>query len=348
MGFAYVGCRTTIDRNARGKGIRVFKTDGDAAWQEVQLFTDLENPSYLAFDRNSVFLYCVHGDIDLVSAFSVDKVTGELSYLNSVSAGGRNPVFLSVDQTNRYLFVASLQGGAVCTFLRHEDGRLEGPIHGVHLPGKNEKGVSHAHQCLMDQSLRYLFVPTQGRGIGFGAINVFRLEFDGSLCRTQHLPARSGDEPRHVAVHPNNRYVYLMNERGNCVTFHTFDAVTGILTPRQILPSLPETYTGEGQASAILVHPNGQFVYASNRIHDSIAIYRIDPRTGFMKCIDFEPCLGKTPRFMTLDENGHHLYVANEDSDTIQVFHVDLETGLLEFSGLTVKTESPTCILFLN
>jgi 6-phosphogluconolactonase (cycloisomerase 2 family) len=130
------------------------------------------------------------------------------------------------------------------------------------------------------------------------------------------------------------------------ITFHIFDEKTGTLKPKQILPTLPDTFTGNAMASAILVHPEGNFIYISNRFHDSIAAFSIDQNTGYLHPLCCESSLGKTPRFMTFDEAGDHLYVANEESDTIQVFNIDKKTGRLEFSNKTIYTESPVCILF--
>ncbi len=346
MRYAYVGCRTTRERNARGKGLKVYQVSDDGQWTQVQLVEGLENPSYQCLDNTGSFLYTVHGDKEQVSAFRVDKATGKLTYLGSAAAGGRNPVFLSMDPSNRFCYVATLQGGKVSTLERRADGTLSDPISAAVIPGKEPDAVSYPHQCIQDHQHRYLFVPIQGRKTGWGAVNVYRLEADGSLTQTDRQLARTPDEPRHLAMHPNNRWAYLINEKGNCVTYYQFDAATGKLSPKQLLPSLPQTYTGEGQASAMLVHPNGKFAYASNRIHESVAAFSIEPHTGYLTPIGFTDVLGKTPRFMTFDPSGRVLYVANEDSDTIVAFDVDPDTGRLTYNGTTIHTESPVCIIF--
>ena len=345
--FAYVGCRTTRERNARGKGLKVYVVEG-ADWREIQLLEGLDNPSYQCIDHTGSFLYTVHGDVYKVSAFSINRATGELSFLNSVEIGGRNPVYITVDRTNQYLFVAALQGGAVYTLKREADGSLSAPVHQFGIEGKTAGGVSLAHQCLLDHAGEHLFVPTQGRGQGYASVNVFKPQPDGSLLQTQCWRAREYAECRHVAVHPNDRWVYLVNEKDNTVVYHQFDRQAGGLAPCQILPCLPETYTGDGQASGILCHPNGGFVYLSNRIHDSIAIYRVDPFTGYLTLQEFAPCLGVTPRFICFSPDGQLFYAANEDSDTIRIFACDGHTGRLTFTGKTVETESPVCVTFLS
>lgn len=346
MKTAYIGCRTTRERNARGKGLKVCRVMDDGTYSEIQLIEKMENPSYQCIDRNKEFLYTVHGDKNEVSAFRIQK-DGRLEYLNTVGNVGKNPVFITTDSTNHFLYAASLQGGCVNVLKRREDGQAEEPFYKAHLPGKTEEGLSHAHQCLWDVNEKYLFVPAQGRRIGYGEVNVFRKMEDGTLEKTDCFLARELDEPRHGAIHPNNRFYYVVNERGNSVTFCLFDEEKGMLEAKQIVQALPETYVGEGQASALLVHPSGRFLYESNRIHDSITIYSIDQNTGYLKGIGNVPCLGKTPRFMTFTPDGE-LAVANEDSDDIRFFKTNDRTGELIYTDKVFYTESPVCITYLE
>ncbi len=346
MKFAYVGCRTTKERNARGQGISVYKVNEAGNWQLKEIVPILENPSYLAFDKTGQFLYTVHGDLHQVSAFKI-KEDGGLEFLNTVDAQGKNPVHIIPSKNNKFMFVATLQGGAVATLPRHEDGSLGEAISVEHLEGLTPEGVSHAHQCLLDNNEEYLFVPSQGRHIGYERLWVFKVDNEtGKLTRAHIQEARMYDEPRHVSISPDNKRVYLINERGNCMTYYGFDDKTGHVEARQILPSLPETYTENGQASASLCHPSGKFVYGSNRIHESIVTYRVNENTGYLTLAGFTPVLGKTPRFMCFNEDATQLIVGNEDSDTIRFFDINQETGELTFADKTVETGSPTCVIF--
>ena len=342
---AYIGCRTTRERNARGKGLKVCRVLDDGSFSEIQLMENMENPSYQCLDREKKFLYSVHGDAQEVSSFRI-LADGTLEYLNTVGNVGRNPVFITVDRTNRFLYAASLQGGCVNIMRRKEDGSAEEPFCKASIPGKTENGISHAHQCLWDNTETYLFVPTQGRGIGYGEVNVFKKQEDGMLEQTDRFYARVLDEPRHGAIHPNNRFFYLINERGNSVTFFLFDQEKGKLEAKQNVQLLPETYVGEGQASAVLVHPSGKFLYGSNRIHNSITTFAIDENTGYLKYIGNTSCLGKTPRFMTFSSDHRELIVANEDSDDIRFFRINENTGELVYADKVFYTESPVCITF--
>lgn len=205
MSFAYIGCRTTKERNAHGKGLKVFWIDDlSGEWTEIQLLDKLVNPCYLAFDQNGEYLYTVHGDNSEVSSFQIDAETKKLTYLGSCQSGGINPVFLSIDRTNRYCFVANLQDGNVSTLVRNPDGTLSDPIHGATIPGIENGTVSHPHQCLPDQHGNYLFVPAQGRKNGFGQINVFRIQKDGSCPHHKSIVGRLVHERNCLCRLPND------------------------------------------------------------------------------------------------------------------------------------------------
>lgn len=347
MGYAYVGCRTTRERNARGKGIKVFRIDevtGD--WTEIQCLLVEDNPSYQAMDRHGKYLYSVHGDISKISSYKILD-DGTLRHLNTVDIGGRNPVYLTVDKTDRYLIVAALQGGAVYSLRLKEDGSIGGIADTVRFEGKKDGAVSFVHQCAWDCDGEYIFAPAQGRIQGYGQIRVFKFHGEnGSFEETCKVLAREFAEPRHIAMHPNNKYVYLMNEKDNTVEYLEFCKETGQLYPRQILPTLPDTYVGEGQASTAAVDASGSILVGANRTFDTLVLYRINPHTGYLKTIGFMPTLGKTPRFMGFNREATRIYVANEDSDTIVEMKLDVEKGYVEYTGRIIATESPVCIVF--
>ncbi len=346
MKYAYVGCRTTKERNARGKGLKVYEIRENGDWNEIQCLSTKPNPSYQTMDLEKKFLYSVHGDITNVSSFRIME-DGKLEYMNTIDIGGRNPVFITPDRTNQYLLVAALQGGAVYVIRRNTDGSLGDIVFTAHMEGQKEGQISFAHQCLWDQKKEYLFVVTQARLQGYGMVRVFRFDpANGSLTPTDTYYGRIYDEPRHVSIHPNNRYVYLINERGNRMTYLNFDDTTGKLTALQNLPSLPATYCGEGQASASVLDKTGAILIGSNRIHESLVVYRIDQNTGYMTELGYYPTLGLTPRFITFDPEYRYFYAANEDSDTIVEMKLDSETGQMSYTGRIIATESPVCITF--
>ncbi len=363
MNYAYVGCRTTAKRYAHGKGISVYAIDAKREWKLQSITPTLDNPAFLTLDRDRKALYTVHGDGHQVSAFKIQP-DGDLEFLNTVEAQGKNPVYAVPSFNNRFLFVATLQGGAVASLPIREDGSLGEAVSTAHLEGKPGKGVSHAHACVLDRTGKFLLVPTQARGVGYERVWVFQVDQEtGKLDLVSSADSRTYDEPRHLVFSPDNRRVYLVNEKGSTLRMLAFDADKGILTPEQVVPTLPETYVGPNMASAIVMSQDGRFVYATNRIHEGIppegedpaygafrgqetlVSYEVDKKTGMLKKPQWVSCEGYTPRFMTLTPDGKELVVANMDSDTLQFFSLE-KNGQPRFTGKTVKTESPCALVF--
>lgn len=345
--FAYVGCRTTKERNARGKGIKVFSVDG-GKWELVQTLGGLVNPSYLCFDRNGDFLYTIHGDESEITAFRVNRSDGTITRLNTTSTGGTNPVHLSVDKSNKWVFVANLQTGTVAVIPRNDDGTLGSLKELYAIPGKEEGTISHPHQVTQDMTGQYLIVSCQGRKQGFGQVDVFRIDSEnGTLNKADTVKSRVIAEPRHFVMHSSNTRGYGVNEKDYSVTYYGFDAEAGKLTARQILPTLPDTYTGDGWASGIVMSRDERHVIVSNRKHDSITSFTVEPESGMLKFSDCIKTGGGQPRFISLCPDGKIL-AANETTDTITFFALDSETGKFSPSGRPLSTESPVCVVFSN
>ena len=345
--LAYVGCRTTKRRNARGEGILVFDVDVRGKWRQKQCFPVAameDNPSYLCFDNERKFLYAVHGDLTFASSFRL-LGDGALEKLNTIDLGLRNPVDITADGDNRHIIVATLQGGALCTISRN--GGALGEVKAVYtFEGKEEGKVSAVHQCLWDRTKRYMIACAQGRVDGYGQMRVLRYDGrTGDFTETGRFLARTWDEPRHAAMHPNNRWLYMVEEKGNKVLYFRFDEATGGIRPMQELTTLPETETGHSDAGEVMLDPSGRYVVVSNRYADIMAIYTIEPETGYLHTHGFTSCLGKTPRFFCFGPDGH-CYVANEDSDTIVDFAWDAENGKLTPTGNIIPCGSPTCVIF--
>ena len=345
MSYVYVGCRTTQKRSARGKGLKTYEILPDGQWKELQCLFVEDNPSFLTLDREGKFLYSVHGDLTLVSSCRI-LPDHTLEHLNTIDIGGRNPVDITVDKDNRHVIVATLQGGTLYTIERKPDGSLGEVAARFTYEGREDGKVSTIHQCLWDKSKNYLFAAAQSRVNGYGQFRCLRYDHkSGTFTETAKFLSRTWDEPRHAAVHPNNRWVYLCEEKGNKVLFFQFDEKNGRMEAMQELSTVPETVTGYSDASEVMVDPSGKWVLVSNRYTDSMAVYRIDPLTGYLKTTGFFPCLGRTPRFFCFGPNGK-CYVANEDSDTIIEFDFDPVTGQLTPTLNIVRTGSPVCLVF--
>jgi 6-phosphogluconolactonase (cycloisomerase 2 family) len=350
--MAYVGSRTTRERNARGDGITVWHVGPTGAWTPVQTVGDLFNPSYLAFGRDKTVLYAVHGDASEISAFRIDA-SGRLTFLNRQSTQGFNPVHLSIDPSGRFVVIANhvTQDAYVSNLAvlpLGADGALQPvcdvvPLKGKVGPHRVEQPFPKPHQAAFDPSGRFIVVPDKGRDL----VATYTLGPDGKLAAIASPPpmAREGAGPRHVAFHPSRGWAYLIDELDSTVVSYRFDSKTGALQPFQDQSSLPDSFTGNSRGSEIAVSADGRFVYASNRGHDSIAVFRIDGRSGRLKPLDWTPSGGATPRYFAISPNGAQLFAANEDGDSIVPFRIG-PNGRLARAGAVVKTGSPTCIVF--
>ncbi len=347
--YAYVGCRTTEERNARGRGISVYSVSGAGQWKKKQLLpleNGLVNPSFLCLDRTGDFLYTVHGDESQISGYHIAE-DGTLSYINTVSTGGTNPVHLSIDCSNQWIFVANLQTGTVSVIPRGEDGMLQPLKWQYTIPGNGDGMVSHPHQVQQDPTGSFLVVSCQGRGPGFGQVDVFRIhQEDGSLEKTCFVRSREIAEPRHFVFHPDGDWGYGVNEKDYSITFYHFDKEQGVLTPKQILPTLPDTYTGDGWASGIAMTSDGNFVIVSNRKHDSVSSFRIKKESGMLSFCDCIKTGGAQPRYIVWDEVRQLLVSANETSDTISEIILEKNSGKMRLLEQKIPTESPVCVIF--
>ncbi len=349
--FAYVGCRTTKERNARGKGISVYRVNQSAGeWTLVQLLEGLDNPSFLAFDRTQHFLYAVHGDFGDISAHEVDPVTGKIRLLNRQSTGGKNPVHLVADPTNKFLIVANYATGSLATMPIQPDGSLGAVVDLVPLQGtpgshKTQQKSSHPHEVKFDRAGRFIVVPDKG----LDKVFVYRIDVStGKLVPGIASPAkaREGAGPRHVDFHPTKPLAYVINELDSTITTYSYDENSGALAPLQVVPTMPTSFTGDSTGAEIAVTKSGRFVLGSNRGHDSVVTMAIDPSSGLLTPVSWAPTQGKGPRFFAIDPSGINLYAANENSDSIVGFRIDSATGGLTPTGTVILTGSPVCIVF--
>ncbi|WP_310565395.1 lactonase family protein [Hydrogenophaga sp.] len=346
--FAYVGSRTTRERNARGDGITVWKVDdatGDLSL--VQTVGDLVNPSFLLKHPTLPVLYTVHGDQQQVSALRIDPATGHLSFLNRQDCGGRNPVHLALSPDARHLVISNHVSSSLAVLPVAADGALEPlsqliQLEGPPGPHRTEQPFAKPHFNPFDPSGQWVLVPDKG----VDRVFVFRFA-DGRLTSAAQpfAQAREGAGPRHLAFHPSRPWAYVINELDSTVTAYTFDATTGALQAFQVLSALADTFTGNSRASEVEVDRSGRTLYASNRGEDSIAVFHIDADNGRLALRQSAPSEGKTPRFFTTSPCGRWCYVLNEDSDRIVRFAVGAD-GRLTDTGRSWGSGSPVCLVF--
>ncbi|MGI4807407.1 MAG: lactonase family protein [Janthinobacterium lividum] len=342
--LAFIGCRTTRERRARGEGLTVFATN-PGGWARRQLLP-MDNPSFLALGPGGRTLYTVHGDGASVSALRIDG--SSLVALGTQPTGGRNPVHLALDHTDRFLVVANYANGTVAALPVDPDGSLQPPCSLLDLPGelgphRTDQAGSHPHQVLPTPDRRLLIVPDKGLD------RVFTLSCDpgsGALKVVAAMASRPGAGPRHAAFHPTTPILYVLNELDSSLTTCRLDPDGG-LTPLQVLPTLPSDFFYASTAAGIVATPCGRFVYASNRGHDSVAAFTVEPGDHTLRPLGWTASLGTTPRFITLDPSGTTLFVANETSDSINAFSINADGGLHP-AGTVATTGSPVCILFTS
>lgn len=348
--FAYVGSFTSEDRG-RGNGINVYRVDpatGD--WAHVQN-VDLVNPSFLALDRNRRFLYSAHADLDYATAFAIDATTGRLTRLNRQATGGTNGVHLAVDASNRFLVVSNYASGSMAVLPINEDGSLAPLSDLVDLPGSpgphpTQQTSSHPHHNPFDPQGSFFLVPDKG----LDRVFVFRVDAESGTLVSAEIPSvtsRPGAAPRHADFHPTLPYAYVINELDSTLAVYGYDSRDGALNQLQLLSTLPEDFSGRNTTAEVAVHPSGRFLYGSNRGHNSIVAYEIDPSSGRLRLIGWTPTGGEIPRYFGLDPTGSRLYACNQESDNIVAFRVDQATGALSPTGQRVETGSPVTIVFV-
>jgi 6-phosphogluconolactonase len=364
--LAYVGTYTETIRfgsgkilQGKGEGIYVFRMDQmSGALELVCKETGITNPSYLAIDSTQHFLYAVNElktykdqPSGTVSAFAVDRKSGKLEFLNKRLTHGTDPCHVLVDKNRRCVFVANFMSGSVCVLPVLEDGSLGEASDFIQHQGSSIDPVRqigpHAHSVTLDKVNRFAFVPD----LGLDKVMLYKIDPGRGRLEPNEVPwikMKPGAGPRHMAFHPSGRFAYLVNELGSTVAALSYDSERGMLKEMQTIPTLPEAFRGESACGDVQVSPSGGFVYASNRGHDSIVIYKIDQHTGRLTHVGHEPTQGKTPRHFGIDPTGTFLLAANQDSDTIVTFRIDPHTGQLQPAGHVTQVPTPVCLKFLQ
>ncbi len=344
--FVYVGS----GRDADGDGLSVFRVDPVSnRWTKVQRLADVANPTFLTLDRRQRCLYTADGaNREFATAFSIDPRTGELKMLNRQSTGRDGGLYVIVDPTNGYLLVPH-NPGTIAVLPIRADGSLA-PMSdsadwaGTLGPHRTEQTTPHPHHIQFDRRGRFLIVPDKGLDL----VHVFTLDTStGKLVpnKPASVAARSGSAPRHVVLNPDGRHAHVVNELDSTVTTYRFDEELGTLEPIQVIPTIPTTFTGNNTGAEIAVTKSGRFVYASNRGHNSIAIFAVED-SGVLSHVGWESTLGRTPRFIGFDPSETLLYTANQGSNNIVAFRVDQSTGALSPTGYVVEVGAPMCIAF--
>ncbi|HLJ12111.1 MAG TPA: lactonase family protein [Planctomycetaceae bacterium] len=351
----YIGTYT----GAKSKGIYVSQLDSSSgALSPAELAVEVANPSFLAIHPSRKFLYAVSEVADVagkptgaVSAFAIGAKTGKLKLLNQQSSHGAGPCHLIVDRSGKNVLVANYGGGSCAALPIGEDGKVGEATAAIQHKGKSVNPARqegpHAHSINVDLANRFAFVAD----LGLDKVLVYRFDSTKGLLAANDPPSVSvapGAGPRHFAFHPSSKFAYVINEIANTVTAFAYDASRGALKEIQTITTLPKDFKETSHTAEVVVHPSGKFLYGSNRGHDSLAIFAIDPGNGKLTTVGYQPTGGKTPRNFAIDPLGTFLLAENSQSDTIVVFRIDPQTGELKSTGQTLEVASPVCVRFVT
>ena len=336
---------------SKGKGIHLFEFDADRGiLTDTGMVYDVANPSYLSISHNQQYLYATSEvGAGYVSAFVIDSSSGALSYLNQQSTYGSATAYVSVDREDQYVFAANYWDGQSIAMLPINDsGGLSAAsstyehtlVAAKTVPSRQDK--SHSHCIISTPDNRFVLVCD----LGLDKIMVYQLDAQNHQLVPHDIPffdMHAGAGCRHVIFHPTHNTVYVINELDSSVTVLSFDAIDGQLKYQQRISTLPQSFTGYNSTSDIHVSPDGQYLYAGNRGHDSIAIYAIHKNTGQLTYLDHQTTGGKTPRNFAIDPSGTIVLVANQDSHNIVSFRRNPQTGLLTQLS-TIECPTPVCL----
>jgi len=317
------------------------------------LAAETRNPSFLEIHPEGKFLYAVSesGGAGSVSAYSIDKNTGNLKFLNQQPSGGRGPCHVSIDHTGKNVLVANYGSGSASVIPIKPNGSLGKPTGFVQHVGSSvnprRQKEPHAHSINVSPDNRFAFVAD----LGIDKVMIYKLDTEKGTIESNNPPfakVKPGAGPRHFAFHPNRNYAYVINELDYTVTAFAYNPSSGTLTDIQTITTVPNEFDGSNSCAEVRVHPNGKFLYGSNRGHDSIAVYRINPAKGTLTFVEHETADIKTPRNFNIDPTGKFCLVANQGSNSVVVFRINQKTGALKPTRHKISVGRPVCVRFLR
>lgn len=348
----YVGTYTS----GKSEGIYGYHFNPESG--KLTRFTSVSsiNPSFLAIDRTKRYLYAVNEVGQYagkpgggVSAYKIERGTGNLRLLNEQATQGADPCHLSIDNKKSALLVANYTGGNITVLPLRSDGTLgvvmDWEQHEGSGPKEQQKGP-HAHCIILDRLERHALAAD----LGIDKVMIYRFDrATGKLTPAEQPFAelKAGAGPRHLTLHPNGKFLYVINELDSTMTAFRYNELNGTLTHIDTVSTLPSDFSGVSYCADVHVSPSGKFLYGSNRGHNSIVVFEIDPRTGKLKLVQHVSTQGDWPRNFTLDPSGKFLLVANQRSDNVVTFSIDTRTGRLTPADYIEEIPSPVCLKFL-
>ncbi len=334
------------------QGIYAVQLDAaTGALSQPTLAAQSPNPAWITFSPDKKFLYAIHESQAQAVGFAVDAAKATLTPLPaSPSPAAQPPAHLAVDATGRTLIAANYREGYVASMPIHADGTLGAPVAIKHTgkgPNPARQDQPHTHSVTLSPDNRFAII------CDLGLDKIFSYALDPATAKlTPATPpfvvTAPGAGPRHFKFGADGKHAYAINEMGGTIAAYDYTTATGSLTPRQTVPTLPADFKGENTTAEIRIHPNGKFLYGSNRGHDSLAVFTIDAATGLLTPVEIVASGGKTPRNFALSPDGQWLVCAHQDSGNLTVFRVDPQSGRLTRTANEAKVPMCVCVLFYN
>jgi 6-phosphogluconolactonase len=343
--IGYVGTYTKQD----SKGVYQFTLDTEKReLTDVKLAAEVGNPTYVAVSGDNKKLYAVskEGENGGITAFSLDEQTGGLTKLNSHSTAGANPCHVSVGPDNRTVVTANYHTTEIQSYVTEGDGSLHSLVSNI------EHAGSGPHERQEKPHMHYAGFTPDGKyviAIDLGSDRIYTYSAEnGELREERIMETKPGSGPRHLTFHPNGKFAYVMTELSSEVLVLHYDEKDGRFSEQQYISTLPEDFKEVNDGSAIHISGDGQFVYAGNRGHNSVAVYKVNQDSGLLTFIEWTSTEGNWPRDFVLDPTGAFLVASNQKSNTLTLFGRDKDTGKLELLQSGVEVPEPVCVKFLN
>lgn len=327
----------------KGEGIYIYNFDRkNLTWELIQLLPNRKSASFLSFDPSKKFMYTSNEGTGTVESYRVDQSTGKIEAINEKPAQGNGPCHVQLDPNGKFLFVSNYGSGDLAVYRLNSDGSIGDLADSIQHFGTG-KQKPHMHSMIPSPDGRFVYASD----LGVDKVFIYAVDQQtGKLSPAAQPFAQLADGagPRHFDIHPNGKFAYSCAELNNTVTAYRLDKESGGLTQLQVISMLPEGFTQTSYAADIHFSPDGKFLYASNRGHESIVIYKVDENTGMLTLVGHEPTRGKHPRNFLMDTKGELVMVANRDNDNVVIYKRDKKSGKLTFTGKEIKVPTPVCV----
>lgn len=338
-------------------GLHVYQFDSE--YGELSLLSQtggITNPTFLTINKAGDKVYALAEDnvngqrIGEVNAYSLDKASGQLTFLDKARTSGSSLCHIAMNDDENMLMVSSYGGGSVSSIALKADGLFDAETTFIQHVGSGthqRQEKAHTHSAFFSPDNRFALVCDLGTNCVYSyPVDPNKKSLIQNKVKVTEMPASSG--PRHLAFHPNEKIVYIINELNSTITVCDYDSTLGTLRLKQTISTLPQAIDPEGNITAeIIVSRCGRFVYGSNRGHDSIALFSVNQESGELSIIDHTASQGKHPRNFNIDATGRMLYVVNKDSDNAVSYYIDEDTGRLKPTGHSNQVPEPVCIRFI-